>query len=77
MHLDIAHLTHIERDLSDYLRPIDPDPGFIDTLSQRLSRSDRTILDRTYPHRKFLSVLGLGFLIGLIILLVLGERPKR
>lgn len=77
MHLDIAHLNHIERDLTDYLRPIDPDPGFVDTLSQRLSRSDRTILDRTYPHRNFLSILGLGVLVGLIILLVLGDRPKR
>jgi len=77
MHLDIAHLTHIERGLSDYLRPIDPDPGFVDTLSQRLTRSDYTILDRTTSRHNLLSILGLGVIVGLIILLVLGERTKR
>lgn len=77
MHLNFSHIDHIERDLSDYLRPIDPDPEFVDTLSQRLARSDRTILGRPVSSRKFWSFLGIGFMVGVIILLILDDRDKR
>lgn len=76
MHLDLSHLTNFERDLSDYLRPVDPDPGFIDKLSQRLNRSDRTIMDYR-PRRQVLPIIVIGLVIGLIILVLSGSRSKK
>lgn len=77
MQLNFSHLNHIERDLSDYLRPIDPDPEFVDTLSQRLARRDQTVLGRPVSSRKLWSFLGLGLMVGLVILLILDDRDKR
>lgn len=76
MHLDLSHLTDFERDLSDYLQPVDPDPGFIDHLSRRLNRSDRTILDYR-PRRQVLPIILIGLAIGLIILILSGGRSKK
>lgn len=76
MHLDLSHLTDFERDLSDYLRPVDPDPGFIDNLSRRLNRSDRTILDYR-SRRRVLPIIVIGLVIGLIILVLSGGRSKK
>lgn len=77
MYPDFSHLNHIERDLSDYLRPIDPDPDFVDTLSHRLTRSDKTVLGRPLSKNRFWSFLGLGLMVGLVVLLLLDDREKR
>lgn len=77
MILNSSHLDHIERDLSDYLRPVDPDPKFVDTLSRRLTRSDRTILGRPVTSQKYLPFLGLGLMVVVVVLLLLDDRDKR
>lgn len=76
MQQSLNQFHKIERDLSNYLRPVDPDPGFVRSLSQRLSRLDGTIMDRSSNHRKFFSIVGLGLMVGVILWLLLGERAK-
>lgn len=77
MLLNSTHMEHLERDLSDYLRPVDPDPKFVDSLSRRLTRSDRTILGRSVSPRRLWPFLGLGLMVGIVILLILDDRDRR
>jgi len=77
MSLNISHLDHIEKDLSDFLRPVDPDPEFVNTLSRRLTRTDRTVLGRPLKSRNYWSVLGLGLMVAVVVLLLLDDRDKR
>jgi len=76
MHMELTQLNSLERDLSESLRPIDPDPDFIRTLSRRLVRPDRTILGRSNSPRKIWAVIGLGLIIGVLTLLLLTGREK-
>ncbi len=76
MQMEITQLNSLERDLLESLRPIDPDPDFISTLSRRLVRPDRTILGRSNSPRKIWAVLGLGLIVGILTLLLLTGREK-
>jgi len=76
MQMEITQLNSLERDLIESLRPIDPDPDFISTLSRRLVRPDRTILGRSNSPRKIWAVLGLGLIVGILTLLLLTGREK-
>jgi len=46
MMMETHFLTGIEKDLSVYLKPVDPDPEFVQTLGSRLSRPQAVILER-------------------------------
>lgn len=76
MQMELTKLNSLERDLLESLRPIDPDPDFISTLSRRLVRPDRTILGRSNSPRKIWAVVGLGLIVGVLTLLLLTGREK-
>lgn len=77
MQMELTQLNNLERDLSNSLRPIDPDPDFINTLSRRLARPDRIYLGQSNSPRKIWAVLGLGLIVGILTLFLLTDREKN
>ena len=77
MTTDPTQLSSIEKRLTDYLKTIEPDPRFIDSLNHRLVRRDRTALEYPQPFRRVWLVIVLGFLVGLATLWLLGGSSKR
>jgi hypothetical protein len=66
----------IEENLKSGLSPIAPDPGFIQRLQQRLKTEKKVILEpASFPIMPVM--VGLGFILGLGILLVVRGKDKR
>jgi hypothetical protein len=66
----------IEENLKSGLSPIAPDPGFIQRLQQKLNTEKKVVLEpASFP---IISVIvGLGFILGLGIFLILKGTDKK
>ncbi|HMN12098.1 MAG TPA: hypothetical protein PKD55_07220 [Bellilinea sp.] len=56
-----------ELNLGRYLQPIDPDPGFINRISSRISDSSRLTVDKPDKSLSWIGVILSGFVSGLMI----------
>jgi len=66
----------VEQNLQKGLFPVAPDPGFVETLQHRLRSEKYVIIGQgKFPMKTVL--LGLGFILGVGILLVLQRTSKR
>lgn len=68
-------LFNLEEKLSNMLKPVTPDPAFLNTLKSKLSHTP-TILLETSKKNVGLLVLGVGLFAGALTLWVLNRMKK-
>jgi hypothetical protein len=61
------NLFHLEDQLAESLKPVRPNPAFIDSLKRKLSSGSTTILERSYDYYGYLAI-GLGLAAGALII---------
>jgi hypothetical protein len=66
---------NLEHSLAEHLKPVRPDPAFINSLRQKLSSGSATLLERRHEYFGLLA-LGLG-LVFTAILVWLFKRLKK
>lgn len=76
MNAKLDFLMSMENNLSSFLHPVDPDPEFINTLNQRLARSDQTVLAPATQSHNWLVWMGLGFLAGVLTWILLRRKSR-
>ncbi len=62
-------ILNLEHSLAKNLKPVRPDPVFINSLRQKLSSGPATLLERRHDYFGFLA-LGLGLAITALIVLM-------
>jgi hypothetical protein len=67
---ELNYMNSLERKLSESLRPVRPDPTFIHTLREKLSRSAGVVIEKRGPDQGLL-ILGAGLLTGIVFLLIM------
>jgi len=65
----------LEDKLSRMLKPVSPDPVFLDTLKTKLSHTPSIIIEKSKKGIGFL-VLGLGLFTGALTLWIVGRAKK-
>jgi hypothetical protein len=76
MQAQLSQISGIEKDLFNIFQPVDPDPDFISTLNQRLTRSDRIVLSHSAKSFDWLVLLSLGFLAGMVVWILAARRKS-
>jgi hypothetical protein len=70
---EFNYLSSLEKKLSEALRPVRPDPGFIHSLHKKLSQGSNVFVEkRGIPTE--LIVLSLGLFTGFICVWLLGRH---
>jgi hypothetical protein len=64
---ELNYISSLEKQLSESLRPIQPDQLFIDQLQKKLERTQAVALERCDPHTG-LVIIGAGLVTGLLLL---------
>ncbi len=67
---------NLEKRLSDSLKPVRPDPAFIDSLKQKLVQGTNTMVERHSPGYSEFMIIGLGLATG-ALLVWLVSRLRR
>jgi hypothetical protein len=67
---ELNYMNSLERKLSESLRPVRPDPTFIHSLREKLSRSAGVVIEKRAPDQGLL-ILGAGLLTGIVFLLIM------
>jgi hypothetical protein len=66
---------NLEQKLANMLKPVRPDPVFLNTLKTRLSQSP-TILLETSKKQIGLMVFGAGLFVGALVFWIIGKGKK-
>lgn len=66
---------NLEHRLSESLKPVRPDPVFIDSLKNKLSQSSHVIIERHTGHQE-LAIIGLGLATGALLVWLINRFKK-
>jgi hypothetical protein len=67
---DFDYINSLEKQLSESLQPIRPDPTFIKSLKEKLSNSSSVYVENRSP-RPGLLIIGLGLFTGVLMIWLL------
>jgi hypothetical protein len=67
---------NLEQRLSDSLKPVHPDPVFIDSLKHKLAQGTTTVVERHVNGHSELVIIGLGLATGALLVWLLSRLRK-
>lgn len=67
---------NLEQRLSDSLKPVRPDPVFIDSLKHKLAQGTTTVVERHANGHSELVIIGLGLATGALLVWLLSRLRK-
>jgi hypothetical protein len=67
---------NLEQRLSESLKPVRPDPVFIDSLKHKLAQGTTTIVERHVSGHTELAIIGLGLATGALLVWLLSRQRK-
>lgn len=73
---ELNYISSLEKQLSESLRPLQPDPVFIHQLQKKLERTQHVALERHEPHTG-LVIIGAGLVTGLVLLWLVDRLRSR
>ncbi len=66
---------NLEQRLAESLKPVHPDPVFIDSLKHKLAQSSATVIERHAGHQE-LMIVGLGLAAGALLVWAINRLRK-
>ena len=70
---EYTYLNSLEKRLSESLRPVRPDPTFIHSLKEKLSRGTNVVIEKPVTQTGLL-LLGVGIITGALIVLLIHRK---